>query len=139
MKPYPLVGLNHFTVPIAMARPQVKTAQEGNPIRRTHAPQAKLALVVPMKKLKKPGGPRSATAIDTYIGARMRERRIALQLTQAGLGEKLGVTFQQIQKYESGVNRVSAARLFDICEALDVSLASMFERKLNNKHLLKPI
>jgi transcriptional regulator with XRE-family HTH domain len=85
-----------------------------------------------MKKLKKPGGPRSATAIDTYIGARMRERRIALQLTQAGLGEKLGVTFQQIQKYESGVNRVSAARLFDICEALDVSLASMFERKLNN-------
>jgi transcriptional regulator with XRE-family HTH domain len=85
-----------------------------------------------MKKLKKPGGPRSATAIDAYIGARMRERRNALRLTQAGLGEKLGITFQQIQKYEGGVNRVSAARLFDICEALDVSLASMFERKLNN-------
>jgi transcriptional regulator with XRE-family HTH domain len=46
------------------------------------------------------------------------------------LGEKLGVSFQQVQKYERGVNRVSAARLFDICEALDVSLASMFERKL---------
>jgi DNA-binding Xre family transcriptional regulator len=50
--------------------------------------------------------------------------------SQADLGEKLGVTFQQIQKYESGRNRVSAARLFEICEALDVSLASMFERKL---------
>ena len=46
------------------------------------------------------------------------------------LGEKLGVTFQQIQKYEKGRNRVSAARLFMICEALDVSFASMFERKL---------
>jgi transcriptional regulator with XRE-family HTH domain len=51
-------------------------------------------------------------------------------MSQADLGEKLGVTFQQIQKYESGRNRVSAARLFEICEALDVSLASMFERKL---------
>jgi transcriptional regulator with XRE-family HTH domain len=42
----------------------------------------------------------------------------------------LGVTFQQIQKYEHGQNRVSAARLLEICEALDVSFASMFERKL---------
>jgi transcriptional regulator with XRE-family HTH domain len=75
-------------------------------------------------------GPRTATAIDAYIGARMRERRNAAGLTQAALGEKLGVTFQQIQKYESGVNRVSAARLFEICDVLDVSLASMFERKL---------
>jgi transcriptional regulator with XRE-family HTH domain len=85
-----------------------------------------------MRKLKKTGGPRAATAIDAYIGARMREGRFALGLSQEALGEKLGVSFQQIQKYESGVNRVSAARLFDICEALDVSLASMFERKLNN-------
>jgi transcriptional regulator with XRE-family HTH domain len=60
----------------------------------------------------------------------MREYRTALGLSQRALGQKLGVTFQQVQKYESGENRVSAARLFDICEALDVSLASMFERKL---------
>ena len=51
-------------------------------------------------------------------------------MSQAVLGEKLGVTFQQIQKYESGRSRVSAARLLEICEALDVSLASMFEREL---------
>jgi transcriptional regulator with XRE-family HTH domain len=79
---------------------------------------------------KKKASPRAATPIDAYIGARMRERRAALGLSQEALGKKLGVSFQQVQKYESGVNRVSAARLFEICEALDVSLASMFERKL---------
>jgi transcriptional regulator with XRE-family HTH domain len=51
-------------------------------------------------------------------------------LSQAVLAAKLGTSFQQLQKYESGGNRVSAARLFAICEALDVSLASMLERKL---------
>ncbi len=50
------------------------------------------------------------------------------RMSQAELGEELGVSFQQIQKYESGVNRVSAARLYSICKALNVSLSSMFER-----------
>jgi transcriptional regulator with XRE-family HTH domain len=85
-----------------------------------------------MKKAKrKSGSPRSATAIDAHIGARMRARRIALSMTQADLGKVLGVTFQQLQKYEKGVNRVSAARLFDICKALGLSLSSMFERDPN--------
>jgi transcriptional regulator with XRE-family HTH domain len=83
-----------------------------------------------MKKAKKKVSPRAVTAVDAYIGARMRDGRIALGLSQDELGEKLSVSFQQVQKYEKGTNRVSAARLFDICEALDVSLASMFERKL---------
>ena len=52
----------------------------------------------------------------------------ALAAIQADLAETLGVSFQQIQKYEKGVNRVSAARLFAICKALNVSLSSMFER-----------
>jgi transcriptional regulator with XRE-family HTH domain len=60
----------------------------------------------------------------------MRERRLALQMSQGELGSKLGVSYQQVQKYENGANRVSAARLFDICEALELPLASMFERKL---------
>jgi transcriptional regulator with XRE-family HTH domain len=81
-----------------------------------------------MKKAKRKISPRSASAIDRYIGARMREQRLALNVSQAELGEKLGVSFQQIQKYESGVNRVSAARLYSICKALNVSLSSMFER-----------
>jgi DNA-binding XRE family transcriptional regulator len=71
--------------------------------------------------------PRSASAVDIYIGARMREQRLALNISQAQLGRELGVSFQQIQKYESGKNRVSAARLFVICKALNVSLSSMFE------------
>jgi transcriptional regulator with XRE-family HTH domain len=79
-----------------------------------------------MKRTKK-RGPRTATAVDAYIGARMRENRLAINMSQADLGEILGVTFQQIQKYESGRNRVSAARLFEICKALNVTLASMFE------------
>src|SRR3981081_2950191 len=82
-----------------------------------------------MKKTKrKSASPRSANAIDAYIGARMRERRLALEMSQDQFGKELGVSFLQIQKYESGQNRVSAARLFDICKALNVSLSSMFER-----------
>jgi transcriptional regulator with XRE-family HTH domain len=82
---------------------------------------------VPMKKVKK-RNPRAATAIDAYIAAQIRAHRITLGWSQAALGEKLGVSFQQIQKYESGTNRVSASRLFDICETLKAPLASMFER-----------
>jgi transcriptional regulator with XRE-family HTH domain len=80
-----------------------------------------------MKKAKRKSSPRSASAVDRYIGARMRERRLALSISQEQLGRKLGVSFQQIQKYEGVVNRVSAARLFVICKALNVSLSSMFE------------
>jgi len=71
---------------------------------------------------------RSASTVDRYIGARMREQRLALNMSQTQLGELLGVSFQQIQKYERGVNRVSAARLYSICKVLKVSLSSMFER-----------
>jgi transcriptional regulator with XRE-family HTH domain len=84
-----------------------------------------------MRKKKKPVSARSANSVDAYIGARMRERRIALDISQVELGKRLGVSFQQIQKYESGRNRVSAGRLFDICEVLKVSLSSMFERDLS--------
>ena len=80
-----------------------------------------------MKKVKK-RNPRAATAIDAYIATQIRDHRVTLGWSQAALGEKLGVSFQQIQKYESGTNRVSASRLFDICKALKVPLASMFER-----------
>jgi DNA-binding Xre family transcriptional regulator len=74
--------------------------------------------------------PRDASR-DRPIYRRSDARRPArIKMSKADLGEKLGVTFQQIQKYVKGRNRVSAARLFEICEALDISLASMFERQL---------
>jgi transcriptional regulator with XRE-family HTH domain len=69
----------------------------------------------------------STGTVDKYIGARMRQNRLALDISQASLSKVLGVSLQQIQKYESGQNRVSAARLFDICKALNVALSSMFE------------
>jgi transcriptional regulator with XRE-family HTH domain len=82
-----------------------------------------------MKKAKrKKDAPRSATAIDAYIGAQIRKRRHVLKMHQSHLAKALDVTKQQIQKYEAGQNRVSAARLFGICRVLKVSLASMFER-----------
>jgi transcriptional regulator with XRE-family HTH domain len=81
-----------------------------------------------MKKAKRKSSPRSAGDIDRYIGARMRAKRLALKMSQEQLAKELGVSFQQIQKYEKGVNRVSAARLFEICKALKVSLSWMFER-----------
>jgi transcriptional regulator with XRE-family HTH domain len=80
-----------------------------------------------MKKAKK-RNPRAATAIDAYIADQIRAHRIAFGLSQAALAGQLRVSFQQVQKYEKGVNRVSAARLFEICKALKAPLASMFER-----------
>jgi DNA-binding XRE family transcriptional regulator len=105
------------------------------PTRRATSPFRVIAIsksslvnkTVKRAKLKK-FAPKSASTIDRYIGARMREQRLALSMSQHQLGKELGVSFQQIQKYESGKNRVSAARLFEICKALNVSLASMFER-----------
>jgi ribosome-binding protein aMBF1 (putative translation factor) len=69
---------------------------------------------------------RSKSEIDEYIGARIREGRLSLNLSQEQLARALGVSFQQIQNYERGANGVSAVRLFDICKILNVSLASMF-------------
>jgi len=79
------------------------------------------------KAKRKSTSPRSSNSVDEFIGKRMRELRRALNISQADLGRELGVTFRQIQKYEKGINRVSAARLFEICKVLNVSLSSMFE------------
>lgn len=59
---------------------------------------------------------------DRLIGARIRERRMFLGLSQSDLGERLGITFQQVQKYEKGFNKLSASRLVDVCVALGVSI-----------------
>jgi transcriptional regulator with XRE-family HTH domain len=72
---------------------------------------------------------RRTTAVDAYIGARIRERRHDLEMSQHALAKALGITFQQIQKYENGTNRISAARLFEICKALKVPLSSMFPKE----------
>ena len=72
------------------------------------------------------GGAR-AQDIDRHVGARMRERRIMLGLTQQQMAELIGVTYQQAQKYEKGTNRVAAGRLYHIAQALGVEVGYFFE------------
>lgn len=65
--------------------------------------------------------------IDAQVGKLVRARRLAIGMPQTELAEALGLTFQQIQKYERGANRISAANLFEIARKLDVPLASLFD------------
>jgi len=65
--------------------------------------------------------------VDVHVGKRIRHRRWMVGMTQQQLGEVVGIKFQQIQKYETGMNRVSASRLWDIATALDVSISFFFE------------
>jgi len=58
--------------------------------------------------------------VDLHVGQRVRQRRWLFGMTQQQLAEKVGIKFQQIQKYETGTNRISASRLWDISEAMDV-------------------
>lgn len=70
---------------------------------------------------------RAANAIDRKIGQRVRTRRLEIGMSQERLAELLGVTFQQVQKYEKGVNRIAASRLYDIAASLDMPAARFFE------------
>ncbi len=65
--------------------------------------------------------------VDVHVGKRVRHRRWMVGMTQQQLAEKVGIKFQQIQKYETGMNRVSASRLWDISEALSVPVSFFFE------------
>ncbi len=65
--------------------------------------------------------------IDVHVGRRMRMRRTLLGMTQTSLGEALGLTFQQVQKYENGKNRIGSSRLYDLARVLDVSVEYFFE------------
>jgi transcriptional regulator with XRE-family HTH domain len=66
-------------------------------------------------------------AIDVHVGSRVRLRRTLLGMTQETLGERLGLTFQQVQKYERGTNRIGASRLFDLARILDVPISFFFD------------
>ncbi len=66
-------------------------------------------------------------AIDVYVGGRVRLRRIQLGLSQAAVARKIGVSFQAVQKYEIGGIRISASRLYEVAEALNISPAFFFE------------
>jgi transcriptional regulator with XRE-family HTH domain len=70
---------------------------------------------------------KSPSDTDRHIGARLRSRRVAIGLSQEKLGAALGITFQQVQKYEKGVNRMGAGRLQQAAHVLDVPVAYFYE------------
>jgi len=70
---------------------------------------------------------RDPTLIDQTVGERIRRRRAALEISQPELAEQIGVTYQQLQKYENGKNRISAGRLYDIAKILKTSIAYFYE------------
>ncbi len=65
--------------------------------------------------------------VDMCVGARVQQRRVLLGMTQTDLGDAIGLTFQQVQKYERGTNRISASRLCELSRVLDVSIEYFFE------------
>ena len=72
-------------------------------------------------------GSRRANPVDVHVGSRVRLRRMLLGLSQEKLGERLGLTFQQVQKYEKGVNRIGASRLFELSKVLGVSVGFFYD------------
>ncbi|WP_299397654.1 helix-turn-helix domain-containing protein [Pelagibius sp.] len=73
---------------------------------------------------RRTGGP---NPVDVHVGGRVRLRRTLLGMSQEKLGEAIGLTFQQVQKYERGANRVGASRLFDLSRVLDVPVGFFFD------------
>lgn len=70
---------------------------------------------------------RRANPMDAHVGSRVRLRRMLLGMSQEKLGEQLGLTFQQVQKYEKGVNRIGASRLFDLAQVLNVPIQFFYD------------
>src|SRR5436190_20886443 len=82
---------------------------------------------------------KSPNSVDTHVGARIRMRRLMLALSQTQLGDALGLTFQQVQKYENGSNRVGAGRLQHIASILRVPVCFFFEETPINRSELAQI
>ncbi len=77
--------------------------------------------------MKSQHAPRSPNPVDTHVGSRIRLRRQVLKMSQEKLGDALGVTFQQVQKYERGANRVGASRLWRMAQVMDVPVGFFYE------------
>jgi transcriptional regulator with XRE-family HTH domain len=75
-----------------------------------------------------------ANSIDEHVGLQLRQRRALLGLSQEKLAEQVGITFQQIQKYENGANRVSASRLYEFSKVLEIPVTFFFESYGSNEN-----
>ena len=90
-------------------------------------PHRSLSAAAKKKSKDETSNPRSTGKYDNELGKRIRLRRVELGISQSELADKLGVSFQQVQKYEKGVNRVGAARLQQVATALDVPVTFFFD------------
>lgn len=77
--------------------------------------------------MRRPAKKKQASAVDIHVGRQIRARRDQIGMSQETLGEELGITFQQIQKYERGANRVAAGRLFEFAKVLGCSILYFYE------------
>ena len=124
-----------------MARATTRTPQSGRTTTRGRkaAPSATRGAKATAPAARKPAasakpqrgvrpGTKRTTEVDGVIGAKIRMRRGELGMTQTGLAKALGVTFQQVQKYEQGTNRVGGSRLAGIAKALDAPVSYFFEQ-----------
>src|SRR5579885_481415 len=84
---------------------------------------------VPPRQMSNPSNvpKKQANPIDAQVGNRVRLRRMLIGMSQERLGELLGLTFQQVQKYEKGINRIGAGRLFEMARILDVPIDYFYE------------
>jgi transcriptional regulator with XRE-family HTH domain len=100
---------------------QIGTPHQGLDTRRRAAGASPAGAISPRRSTSR------TQDIDRYVGARIRERRIMLGLTQQHLADLIGVTYQQAHKYERGINRVSAGRLFEVAQVLSVPVNYFFD------------
>ena len=77
--------------------------------------------------------------VDAHVGSRMRQRRSLLGMSQTKVGDAVGLTFQQIQKYERGSNRISSSRLFEFAKVLDVAVSYFFDEMPSNALAGRPM
>jgi transcriptional regulator with XRE-family HTH domain len=90
-------------------------------------PKKRTAPARKRKNLASDPGPGTLRPVDIHVGSRLRIRRTLLGLSQEALGESVGLTFQQIQKYEKGANRMGASRLFEFSKILNVPISYFFD------------
>jgi transcriptional regulator with XRE-family HTH domain len=79
------------------------------------------------RSIRKVGPVNRANDVDRHVGGRIRERRVMMGLSQQQMADMIGVTYQQAHKYERGINRISAGRLFEIAQSLGVQVSFFFE------------
>ena len=107
-----------------------KVKNPKSPTRAKKKPHSKIddpgTLAEPLGKIPA-GRPGIPNPIDIHVGNRIRMRRIMLGMSQSKLGDLIGLTFQQVQKYERGTNRVGASRIWDLSTVLDVPITYFFE------------